>query len=847
MGRATVVSGGTLGSYQVRLDYGKALRDARVAKIDARVAALGPEITAAQAAVDAHAASLVELRAAVDAAIVAFEAASWAVPRVAATLEAALAQYTKAQTVLIEAQQKGAPLRLALDALKEEKAQLLRDRAYWVALVLEETVQAWCADLTEDATGAVATIEIPGENKKVLIAPAAPAPVADDGALLAREVASPAQCFFNAAILPGWQKHMPTYRRGTITAVNFASDKATVTLEPTDKSSAQKLNINQTETLTDVPVEYMTCNATAFEVGDKCVIKFKERDWAQPRVVGFVDNPRPCAMVLSGVVKGGTVVAQALRSYRPTANAWQYVLREDPTRSPSDFNDEPRLGKAGTQYADIAPSQYSGKMAQVVQIVMGQGLAVNYGSTWARCHGVITAGDGKPWLVEISAANGVLAMRLPLARAPVTTSVDAVTQAVAAFGGIPNGVAMPTGAALTAAITAGTVRRLLTVGAMAAVFGKNTYSAAMGWTFNDAGSEAHNTCWYVNGSGQTMGCHYKLNLTESTASLELVSEGRLVKRADTEYVLPGVFGGYARLYPENSPWSFDGGETALPRDTVDGNASPSIDTTVFVFHQAGVLRKVNLRMEPFVLEDPNASFEANHDSLTAHHSWVETDAFALSRAAPFFRSYVFSDAYDGAASIYNPADPDSPVVLPWVWRTRSYTSVLNTWGVLFGTMAVGTRDGAIFYSEDSTNTTVVGEFITINTGVPSNPLGYLPFMDTLDVDGVTHIPGAEILRPGPDVSDETVTSTPAKVYVVTRIGMQTLAQPEDDRSYGYAYWNNPTKLTTCVLRYSAFGPTAHSLHTLPRLSGVGEIEISGASMSGETTPTATLYNFVGYL
>ena len=789
MGRATVVSGGANGNYQVRLDYGKALRDGKVAKIDARVVALGPELTAAQAALTVHTASLVPLRVAVEDAIVAFEAASWAVPRVAATLAAALQQYTKAQTVLLEAQQRGAPLRLALDALKEEKAQLLRDRAYWAALVLEETVQAWCADLTEGATGAVATIEVPGENKLVLIAPAAPAPAAADGALMAREVASPEQCFFNAAILPGWQKHMPTYRRGTITAVSLASDKANVALDATDKSSAQGLNINQAETLTDVPVEYMTCNATAFEVGDRCVIKFKDQDWAQPRVVGFVDNPRPCAVVLSGAVKGGTVVTlpvpegappgtagvKVLRSYRPTANAWQFVLREDPTKSPGAFNDEPRLAKALTQYADVTPSQYSGLMAKAVQIVMGQGIAVTYGSTWERCHGVVMGGDGKPWLIEISAANGVLAMRLPLARAPLTTSVDAIAQSVAVFGGIPNGIAMPVGAALTAAITAGTVRRLLTAGAMAPVFGKNTYSLAMGWSFNDTGSEAHNTCWYVNGSGHIMGCHYKLDMSDSAASLSLVSEGRLVKRGPTEYPVDGAPSQFLNAEMV-SPFRFDGGVTLMPRDAVSGTEiTADINTTVFVCHIEGVLHRLKVQVQAYN--------EARDQFIKPHISTMVSDGISMST---------------GGANCYN----DAPGF------TRNFFTA-----VAYGACTPGVRDGYMLHEQ----------LLLTYTG----PSWYLPLGS---------------LRPG-------------MVHVALPGGVQTTnydAVGDDLYAAFDGYILNAEVDRSFSARVSMFGSHPHqasrvTVNTAQYVDGIDQEELTGASLTGETTPAAAQYNFVGYL
>lgn len=337
MGKATIVSGGTDGLYSVSIDSGTAQRASLVVKLTAEQAELVINITAWQTAygivvakeddlktaatdaTDAYVAATVAVgpaKTAVDnasAALAAVQGDPFATPEEKSAAQdaltaanaaykaaqdavpAALDAYTAAAKALAEAKKNTAPLRLMLDALKSRQAQLVKDLAKFNALILTETKAAWCADYTEDATGDVATIEIPGEDKIVLIAPAAPAHVsATDGLLTAREVQTPEQVFFNAAILPGWQKFKPTYRRGTITAINTGADTADVTLDTTDKSSAQQLVINQTPTLSSVPVEYMTCNSGAFVVGDKCVVKFTAQDWDQPKIIGFVDNPKRC-------------------------------------------------------------------------------------------------------------------------------------------------------------------------------------------------------------------------------------------------------------------------------------------------------------------------------------------------------------------------------------------------------------------------------------------------------------------------------------------------------------------------------------------------------------------------
>ena len=365
MGKASILSGGAAGLYSIKIDTGKATQSVNVAALTAKLAELAGKITAAEATLASQQALEDAAKEAVTNAIAAYVSGTQAVTSTFDALTAAinalgvlqtdplttpealaaakanvtaaeaayaaakaavtmlLEAYTKAAVALVSAKLKTAPARLALQVLKDAQAQTNKDKAYWQALVLEETTPAWCMDLTENATGAVATVEIPGENKLVLIAPAAPAPTAADGLLTAREVQSPGQVFWNAAVLPGWQKYKPTYRRGTITAINNAADTADVALDA-DLSSAQHLGINQTPTLSAVPVQYMTCHSAAFSAGDKCVVKFTDQDWSKPKVVGFVDHPKSCG----GNLYGMPWSTLALTGYPATAPSsfWARVL-----------------------------------------------------------------------------------------------------------------------------------------------------------------------------------------------------------------------------------------------------------------------------------------------------------------------------------------------------------------------------------------------------------------------------------------------------------------------------------------------------------------------------------------
>lgn len=327
MGKATIVSGGDDGRYTVKIDYGTGVRDAHLQRITARLVKLETEMSEAQTKLGAQKVIEASKRAAVESAIAAFAAASSAVPRVKAGVDKALKAYSDAAKALTKEKGNTAKLRLALEMLQSQKAQLKKDEVYWTSLVLEETRQVWCADLSEDGKGSVATIEIPGESKHILIAPEARPVVQSDGALVAREVQTAAQVFFNAAILPGWQKWKPTFRAGTITAIDYVKDTADVLLSEDDVSSAQKLDINQTPALEKVPFEYMTCNSAAFEVGDVCVVQFAGQKWDAPKVVGFFDNPRPCGSGIGIAYAGeeGTqyVILTPSGKYRAPTGNWR--------------------------------------------------------------------------------------------------------------------------------------------------------------------------------------------------------------------------------------------------------------------------------------------------------------------------------------------------------------------------------------------------------------------------------------------------------------------------------------------------------------------------------------------
>ena len=153
----------------------------------------------------------------------------------------------------------------------------------------------WCADLSDELTGTVSTMEVIGQPTHILIAPQQRETGQNlpHGTLTPIIPMSPAQAAFNWAILPGWQKWRPTYRTAIISNIDTDADTCNVSIDGA-WSVAQSLHVNQESMLTGVPVEYMDCNAAAFEEGDHVVVEFKEQKWEQPVVVGFVTEPKPC-------------------------------------------------------------------------------------------------------------------------------------------------------------------------------------------------------------------------------------------------------------------------------------------------------------------------------------------------------------------------------------------------------------------------------------------------------------------------------------------------------------------------------------------------------------------------
>lgn len=182
--------------------------------------------------------------------------------------------------------------------------------------------------------------------------PATEVPDPGDGAFLERELISPAQAYFNAAIFPGWQKWMPTYRWGTASNVNETANTMDVTLGAAT-SSAQRLNVNKESSLSNVPVVYMTCHASAFEDGDRVIVAFANQLFESPSVIGFLDNPRECRAWPTSVIMD--LYFETLPGPSPGTRQWANVI--------AWYEEGPEAGCSGANY-NLAVVPYTANICE---------------------------------------------------------------------------------------------------------------------------------------------------------------------------------------------------------------------------------------------------------------------------------------------------------------------------------------------------------------------------------------------------------------------------------------------------------------------------------------------------
>jgi len=302
MGKARIVSGGEDGLYNVEVLVNRDRIDAELEWLAQKLAELNAELSALDAELEVARGDLAQAAADVDEKIAAHGGG------VLPDVEAELTALARASGEVQKLEADRAVLLFRIMQLEARQKML-------ESVPADPTQQAWCADYTDDleAGAEVGTIELPGEGvvgefaewRRLLIRPgytdAAVYNYTRDGQLHHRIGMSSAQAYFNAAILPGWQKWEPLHRIGVIASVNTDEDTCTLNLQSEDSSANALLIDPPTNTLTleDVPIEYMNCHSVVFEEGDRVLVEFEDRDWAKPRVIGFEKEPKRCYIIMA--------------------------------------------------------------------------------------------------------------------------------------------------------------------------------------------------------------------------------------------------------------------------------------------------------------------------------------------------------------------------------------------------------------------------------------------------------------------------------------------------------------------------------------------------------------------
>lgn len=168
--------------------------------------------------------------------------------------------------------------------------------------------EAWCSEFYEGfISGDIAySAELDQDNYNIiLLAPNSISfngyPVGfDDKRLQPTQNSMHWTSLYNRILLSAVQKHKPTFKQGRILSINTSADTCSIIFDNIkgDKGTLAnniKLSVNETGlTFNNVPIHYLDCNSEGFEVGDVVLVQFQTQAWENPKVIGFISNPREC-------------------------------------------------------------------------------------------------------------------------------------------------------------------------------------------------------------------------------------------------------------------------------------------------------------------------------------------------------------------------------------------------------------------------------------------------------------------------------------------------------------------------------------------------------------------------
>lgn len=620
--------------------------------------------------------------------------------------------------------------------------------------------------------------------------------------------------------------------------------------------------------------------------------------------------------ILSGVTRDSMLIVTppysppallpnyTLHSFKPTKKS-EKLISFKPVPKDLTFNDEVRLGVLisavvepertdESQHKYICGSMYSGRMAKLVQLLLGygkmhtstpypnedetpvralgatpysdalSGVRIRYDHRWACCHGVVTAQDDTLWLVEISELNGVIAMPLPM-----LSKTAAIKEVRKLFGGMPSGGTFPKN--ITKAIADGKVIRLASAASLLPLYSKQSYSSDMGWSFADNGRTAYNTCrgkhaTEMNRFGtdkKLMAYLFRMDITISgtagSATLVLQEEAwasvnkgpiNIDKPFESMWSCPFVFqdsqygAQYDPYYVSQPLWDIKVDENLI-------DPGGTLGFPIFVRHLNDVVDVVRVKSLLSGSGQPGidcAEFKnTTVDYIEAEYEYGEPAAgnyFRFSKSA----HRTGDGAYGGM----------------WAFGSRDAFVVRR---VGLSSMLVANQISGLLYSDylaaGGTGSAYVNTFPVLEPN--TSPVGVPAPGSLADAYGILH---ASLLGGGAviDYWADPLTLYPADWFLALPTGAvktKTLAlefpEPIGQRDARLTWrgdlnksYNRVEDFPRFYLRHSVLGPSFHAVYSedhvlLNWALGYGDQRFIGPLLEGEDPANQPFYSFVGYL
>lgn len=586
--------------------------------------------------------------------------------------------------------------------------------------------------------------------------------------------------------------------------------------------------------------------------------------------------------ILSGVVRDGEIITgdpDTLRDYKPTLQAWKFPLKKRAGTSTTAFHDEPKLAieahadldASGSQYTDIAASMYSGLMAKAAQLILGygkyqvtDGVQLRYNFRFEQCHGIMVAADGRLWIVEISQAMGVLATPLTTIKGSKSfkgSTQDVLSEAVALFDGLPTGDPFPSGVQLTEAMAAGTVIELASASSLDDFYTKNAFSPLLGWSFNDTGSEARNTCYSTSGA-TVQGHLYRLELeigaldanwviglplASGSATLSLMESGPFTRRTAV-----------GPIPAEDIPFSFtialDGEMARVPAEAVTSDTDSVAPLLVcFVQGEWDIIRA------HVKASNSSDSVASNNSADQSALGWIPFGFPSYGYTGSSIQTdtskgrYITSTRYPGEGPAYTitqdevncPQDPAHPIdesrltdVTYFQWcLALIYQRIVEAPATLGG-WPLGARDAYVLTR---------GRFFESNNWQPAAQYQRDPstmvYQGTVDAPGWTPLYEEEEI----DAFERVVTARQTIETVLTDTSQITVWRtPAAMWNYGGtgpSYTGGRFKV-----RYSTFGEDLHVIRNWNIAQDLAPgVVCHGSMLADQPVPSLHKFSFIGYL